>query len=164
MNLSTVGQEDSSSEEISPIVSSSKPTVPPRPRSLLNENNTQPIIVPRRHTAAQKEKFKGRCLTNSKHVFYTTFFLIYILVANRQTLGSELSSKENEVNIRTAQSKYLYLFKYSLKKNSFINNNKNIYIFFIKSICLCINLFRIYSGSIINLVTCGIDRNIITIK
>ncbi|KAK5638851.1 hypothetical protein RI129_013146 [Pyrocoelia pectoralis] len=61
MNLSTVGQEDSSSEENEKI--SLKPIAPPRSRNL-TENNQSIIIPPRRHTTNKEKSKSNRATTN----------------------------------------------------------------------------------------------------
>lgn len=57
VNLSTVGQEDSSSEE-TPPQTNGKPAVPPRPRSIAIDHQ-QPLATPRRHVPIIKDKSKG---------------------------------------------------------------------------------------------------------
>ncbi|KAK4878078.1 hypothetical protein RN001_010584 [Aquatica leii] len=62
MNLSNVGQEDSSSEENEKMLLSSKPVAPPRVRSL-NENGQGLIAPPRRHVANKEKSKNNRVLT-----------------------------------------------------------------------------------------------------
>lgn len=77
VNLSTVGQEDSSSEE-TPLNCNTKPAVPPRPRSIALVDH-QPFVVPRRHPPSQKEKAKSNITTFSSTFLHNLMFVLFCL-------------------------------------------------------------------------------------